>query len=454
MRKLTLLQLFLRLLFLLGLSFSLISCNQPAPPPQHTLDPVKTWIKQHAIPFNTAEPGASNNDLQPLKQLVGDASIVGLGEETHGTHEFFAMKQRIFEFLVLTMDFRVFALENSWDSSRLIDTYITTGVGDPRALIMNDMYPTWDRQEFFNLISWMRAYNADPAHPTKIHFAGFDCTSVTPAAFSNVLAYVKIVDPSQATHIQTLYAGLDMYGGELAFIKVDQATFGQYRDKAQQVYAFLQAHQAAYIMHSSQQAFDLVLQTARVIVQYATLEAMGGITENPAAFSLRDKFMAENAIWLYDHEGGNIKMVLSAHDVHIANDPSYSVGSPHQKSMGNYLGEHFKATYLPIGMSFYSGSFLSYYHNISLASFTVGMPPATTYNYTLGSVGIEQYILDLRNIPAGPVSDWVRGPRPFRLIAQFYDPTKASDFYYTGSLQQWFDIIINFQNVTAAQYLS
>ena len=111
---------FLCLLFFLSLS--LISCNQSTPPPQRALDPVETWIRQHAIPFTTAEPGTPDNDLQALKQIVGNSSIVGLGEETHGTHEFFAMKVRIAEFLMQTMGFTVFALENSWDSSRLIDT--------------------------------------------------------------------------------------------------------------------------------------------------------------------------------------------------------------------------------------------------------------------------------------------------------------------------------------------
>ena len=35
----------------------------------------------------------------PLKDLIGDAHIVGLGEATHGTSEFFHMKHRIIDFL-------------------------------------------------------------------------------------------------------------------------------------------------------------------------------------------------------------------------------------------------------------------------------------------------------------------------------------------------------------------
>ena len=47
------------------------------------------WAKQHAIPIKTAEAGHGFDDLQPLKQIVGKARVVGMGEATHGTREFF-----------------------------------------------------------------------------------------------------------------------------------------------------------------------------------------------------------------------------------------------------------------------------------------------------------------------------------------------------------------------------
>jgi len=46
------------------------------------------WLKANAIPFVTAEPNSSLEDLMPLKDMIGNARIVALGEATHGTHEF------------------------------------------------------------------------------------------------------------------------------------------------------------------------------------------------------------------------------------------------------------------------------------------------------------------------------------------------------------------------------
>jgi len=162
-----------RLLVLLTFGIMLVSCSQPSPMP-HTPSPklnlVETWIQQHAIPFKTAEPGGSEQDLQPLKQIVGNATIVGLGEATHGTHEFFTMKHRILEFLVSHMGFNTFAMENGWDASRPMDTYFMTGSGNPRDLLRQDFYAAWQTQEVLDLLAWMRAYNANPAHRTKVHY--------------------------------------------------------------------------------------------------------------------------------------------------------------------------------------------------------------------------------------------------------------------------------------------
>ncbi len=92
---------------LLWLSTSLLGCNQPSPRP---LDAQQLWIKQHALVLNTTDPNAPLDDLRPLQPLVGTASIVGLGEATHGSHEFFTMKQRLLEFLVQHMGFTLFAM--------------------------------------------------------------------------------------------------------------------------------------------------------------------------------------------------------------------------------------------------------------------------------------------------------------------------------------------------------
>jgi hypothetical protein len=71
--------------------------------------------------LKTTDPNAPLDDLAPLQQLIGNASIVGLGEDTHGSHEFFTMKHRLLEFLVEKMGFTMFAMEGSWSAGEKIN---------------------------------------------------------------------------------------------------------------------------------------------------------------------------------------------------------------------------------------------------------------------------------------------------------------------------------------------
>ena len=41
-----------------------------------------------------AAPPTPQDDIAPLRRMIGDARIVGLGESTHGAHEEFTLKLR------------------------------------------------------------------------------------------------------------------------------------------------------------------------------------------------------------------------------------------------------------------------------------------------------------------------------------------------------------------------
>ena len=453
------------LLCVLSLGIPFVSCTQAASAPKassHKAGPVETWIEQHAIPLMTAEPSGADEDLQPLEQLVGNATLVGLGEQTHGTQEFFTMKLRMLEFLVTHMGFTTFALENGWDESRQIDRYVLTGQGNLTDLLHADLYNTWRVQEFRDLIEWIRAYDADPAHPTKVHFAGIDCANISQAAFDEVVAYVRGVDPQQTNLVQALYADIRPSGPTPVFVdsggfsSLPQATKQHYQDNAQQVYTLLQAHQAAYESQSSKEAYALALQSAHVILQYTKLAVLiapfATLLASPPGKAYRDACMAENVAWLHEHTGGGAKIVLSAHNIHIAN--TAPVAGLNEHNLGGLLRQLYKQQYLTIGTSFFQGSFNALTSYNEFTSYTVGPPLVGSYDDVLGSVGLPLYLLDIRQTPTGPVRNWVQGPAKLRHIGISFDPAHEADYYIRGSLQQWFDIIMHFQKTTASRPLS
>jgi erythromycin esterase len=123
--------------------------------------------------------------------------------------------------------------------------------------------------------------------------------------------------------------------------------------------------------------------------------------------------------------------------------------------MGQILREHYQEQYLPIGFSFFQGSFRALGEGPNgkltpLQTFTVQSSEPGSYNATLGSVSISQYMLDLRNAPAGPVSQWLDGPHDLRLTGASYNPNNESEAYISVSLSKSFDVIIHIQRTTAS----
>jgi erythromycin esterase len=75
--------------------------------------PSRSWINRHAVALPQTDAGGSVDDLQPLRRVVTNAQVVGLGESAHGTHEQFTLKHRAARFLTERMGFRTLAWEEN-----------------------------------------------------------------------------------------------------------------------------------------------------------------------------------------------------------------------------------------------------------------------------------------------------------------------------------------------------
>jgi len=436
----------LLLFFLLLVILS--ACTQPLPskqPPPPSSDPVVSWIKQHAHPLTTTLPEGSDTDLALLPQIIGQASIVGLGEETHGTHEFIDMKARLVEFLISKMGFTTFVMENNWGSSQLLDASINGGPGPLTSVMTQSLFGSWQTQEYQALLEWMRTYNANLAHPAKIHFLGMDIQALSHSDFSTVENYVQRVDQEHAATVHKLYAPL-VEKSSLAslqdYFALSASTKQQYQDQAQQVYTLLQTNHQRDIAHSSESQFAFALQNARIIAQFTTYANASTQTEQLAHFYQRDTFLAENVAWIYEHAAGSRpKIMVWAHDGHIANITTY--GSLDGRNLGGELHARYQQSYLALGTTLFQGTFRIYAASPSTSIQTIAPAPSTTYNYTLGQAGLPLYLLDVRTLPSGAVSNWAKSSSTFLLYG-----LGGEDLSGSAQLDQWFDVLLHIQNTT------
>ena len=90
-----------------------------------------------------------------IAEHLGDKPIVGFGESTHGTHEFFETKSEVFKALVAEHGFNTLFFESIDDAFDDVNTYLQTGEGKPEKLI-NKLFYVYRTQEVLDLLKWLR----------------------------------------------------------------------------------------------------------------------------------------------------------------------------------------------------------------------------------------------------------------------------------------------------------
>ncbi|HRI52604.1 MAG TPA: erythromycin esterase family protein [Pseudomonadota bacterium] len=412
----------------------------PGPAPTEVVD----WMRAHAIPLSGVEAGHGAADLQPLAAALGEARLIGLGEATHGSREFFQLKHRLLEWLVSERGFNVFAIEATMPEAFAINEYVLTGRGDPQKALAGLYFWTWNTEEVLDLIRWMRKWNSDPRHP-KVKFYGFDMRQM-PRAVQVALAYIERVEKSEAASWATRLAPLANALDARAAVSEPAELPALAKDAAALVERF-DAARAAWTARSSAKAWAIARQHARLLVQSLEVLSLG---QAPAAGERRDQAMAENISWIAEHEGPQSKVVVWAHDFHV------SYGSPSWHPMGQFLRTRWGKAYLNVGFAFDHGDFRSgdRQDNDRVHPFTVEPLPPGTFDATLNATGLPRFILDLRNPPAGTVADWLGAQHGKREITEAFNPKwPSATSGLPGVTAREFDLIAFIAQTAAARSL-
>ncbi|MEV7554362.1 erythromycin esterase family protein [Amycolatopsis sp. NPDC089917] len=410
-----------------------------------TTETAKSWrdpvwsLDLAAHPLRSTEPGRNNADLRALGAMIGGAKVVGLGEATHGSHEFFAMKERVFRYLVEEKGFRAFALEASWSAGMEIDDYVQTGRGDAREILKRTLAGSpWDREEFVSLIQWMRDYNR--AHPTRtVHFVGDDLggPSINDAFFARITDYVRQHHPAALPRLNQLYTGIRPIDDHLAYLRKPLDERKRLATQAEQAFELIKGFTGGGELDWTAQHARFVAQTTRFLsVDLSDPKSLPGFQ------ILRDQAMAQNVAWWQRRTGQ--KVLLSAHNTHVAYVPDNPAMYP--KTQGAFLREALGRDYLPIGFSFDRGSFLSKDTAIGgdWKRFSVPAAPQGSNEYTLDKVRFDDFYLDLRTAPP-TARAWLDAARPTRAIGTLFpvDPVAIS-------LGRSYDAVIHLHDVRQA----
>ena len=334
------------LLFILT-SLIFISCKKDITPLDSKTASLVQTLDQVLNPLTENPLTWSDNDLKFLDPIA-DKSIIGLGEATHGTAEFFKAKHRIFRYLVENHNYKIFAIEADFGESLLINEAVQrSDTSEIENLMKTKMhFWTWRTEEVKDLLIWMCNYNLNKSESEKVQYMGFDCqyNTFNPGMVKDYLTKTNAPFLSYAEGILREAETASQAG----FTSYSQDTFNKYHAQIEALQDSVAAHKNELIQASSEKQYQLNTRILLIIEQVSVEIYYFQIS----SYNYRDQFMAENAAWLWDYFDEK-KIVLWAHDDHIANDPDF-------QSMGYHLNLSFATNYVPIGFLFSRGSFTAH----------------------------------------------------------------------------------------------
>lgn len=395
-----------------GCSLGGMSANDRETMSGAATEAVTAWLSDNAVPLSGGlTAGAPTADLQPLKRVLDGVRVVGLGESTHGTREFFQLKHRLLEYLVTELGFTVLAMEASASAGPAVDAYVRDGVGDPSRVLTGLGFWTWRTEEVLGMLTWMRAYNAGRPEDEKVRFAGIDAQR-SGDSLAVLEAFLTSVAPDR---LPALHSRLGVLATAYPGSRPDPEQ--KLMREAERLLEFVRGYD-----EPGTPAGAVAVRHARILVRAADLVTRNGQHPDPerSVAAARDRYMAEAVGDILDDDPA-AKVVLWGHNSHIAKARTSGTVPP----LGGHLHERYGDAYYALGLLFGQGSFRA--HRVwpgpwsGVGGLTgriaegnpIGAPAATTVEAQLAAATPEDHLLNLRDTPRS-VQEWAAAPHGTR----------------------------------------
>ncbi|MFI7638143.1 erythromycin esterase family protein [Nonomuraea sp. NPDC049400] len=313
----------------------------------------------HTAVLNTLDPDAPVlDDLEPLRGIIEDAQVVGVGEGAHFVREFTLARARLLRFLIERCGFTHVALELGSTQAAAVNPWLA---GDGEEPDLHRLSGPLTLGMFGELLRWLRRYNVGRTQPIQI--AGIDLPNTLTLLpdLDPVADYLGLVDPD----IGDLVAGVLRTAGEITggsaavsaprWGTLDPALQDSLTASLARLSTRLRALEPIYVSRSDQRSYD----TARHHLDTAChtdymLRAMNDLFSGagaPGDTSVRDHFMAASVQWHLARAGTGARVVLVAHNNHIQKTPVTFDGHLAALPMGHYLARDLGRQYRVVAMT-------------------------------------------------------------------------------------------------------
>jgi len=378
-----------------------------------------TKLNNHAIQIKSFNLTASSKDLLPLKSMVGDAKMIALGENSHGSAPIYKFKLRLIEYLVKEKGFTVFALESPTVEADKINDYVMGVQGTTDDVLRNLAYKSWQTEEMMDIINWIKSYNETAKR--KVEFRGFD--------MQNGNLALQFVYDFSLKHDEKILEEIENVKALYKNSKKTEKDWLNLSEYMSSITDYINSRKATDYSNIDDIEFSKLSHYSDILSQSISLM-------NPFEnIKSRDEFMADNINWI-DQNCGNCKVIISADNDHIRKNDGKT---------GYFLNQKYGKKFLAIGMTFNRGTYSAYDPK---ESYIVHPSYVGTFEYLFSKAKFNNYYIDLRTIDDIPL---LEGSSGFRVIGS--RPQETTQFIEMD-LKSNFDIMVYFEFSAHTRYIT
>ncbi|HYI78047.1 MAG TPA: erythromycin esterase family protein [Chryseolinea sp.] len=433
----------LHLALLAALAFCALACKDDEEPVDPVTASLVETLNEHLVPLST-EPTLWTNEELRFLDAVSDHSIVGLGEATHGSAEFFKAKHRILKYLVENHGFKIFAIEADFGESILINEAVLNGDKNRIESLMKEKmhFWTWRTNEVRDLLYWMCDYNVGKAEGEKVQYWGVDCQFNT---YHPDMVKEHIQDASVSfTSFANAILSEASAESNSRFSNYSKETFDTYIEKLNALKDSLTKYKVDIVAVGSEKQYQLTLQLVEEIREVSEVMYYSGKTNGTKNY--RDEYMAKNTAWLHNYFDG-AKIVLWAHNFHVSD--YLSAGS-----MGHHLKVDFPDDYTALGFLFSKGFFTAVtqsgdqFQGLNRQSLNDD-PTLGSLNDVMYRAKADVFTVDISDLQSNDAwsQAFLGGIKYFQMGALYNN--RPAD-YYAPFNARYFDRLIYFEETTAS----
>jgi erythromycin esterase-like protein len=410
------------------------------PAREHGRDALVRELSRAAEPL----PALDEQAFGDLFDRFADATVVLIGEATHGTREFYRARAAITRRLVARHGFGIVAIEGDWPDVAAVDRYVRDRPRRERAEPVFGRFPQWlwRNREMDEFVQWLRRFSAERPYEDRAELRGLDIYSMG-ASIAAVLAYLDRIEPRAAAEARRRYGCLTPWQDEPADYGRDVlrgspscegAVVAQLRELLDRRLAdvgdgeeFFDAAQNARLVQAAERYYRTMYHGSR------------------ESWNLRDAHMFETLQHSLERRGPRAKAVVWAHNSHLGDARATEMGQRGELNIGQLCRQRWDGAAVLIGQGTDRGTVLAA-DDWGEPGRTKAIVPSRedSWERRFREAGVPRALTVWRD--DAPRQDLLSGPQLERAIGVIYRPdTERYSHYFDAELGRQFDAWLWFE---------